>query len=442
MARTRLVEAPGTPTLIRRVQELARPLAGPADLRHLVDRLATARLVLLGEASHGTAEYYTLRARLSRQLIAEHGFDFVAVEGDWPDCQRLDAWVRGRDNQHATAREVLAAFGRWPRWMWANREVAQFADWLRRHNAARPQAARAGFHGLDVYSLWESLEAVFGYLRRNQPAALPAAMRALLCFEPYGDELQDYARATQLVPTSCEAEVVALLAELRRNRPLPGSAEGWFEAEQNALVMQNAEAYYRSMLRGGPESWNIRDRHMHETLERLVRRLRPGARAIVWEHNTHIGDARATDMAAEGLLNLGQLVRESWPAADVVAVGFGSHRGTVIAGEEWDAPAEVMTVPAAREGSWEDLLHRSTEGENALLLLGEARDPELLQPRGHRAIGVVYHPEREQHGNYVPTVLPLRYDAFVYLDGTSALHPLGAAGENEHEVPETFPWGE
>ncbi|HEX5011526.1 MAG TPA: erythromycin esterase family protein [Planctomycetota bacterium] len=431
------VEAPGAERLVDSVRAAQLPLTGPADLEPLLERLAAARFVLLGEASHGTSEFYTLRTRLTRRLVEEHGFDLVAVEGDWPDCQRVNAWIQG--GAGGSAREVLAAFGRWPRWMWANEEVARLAGWLREHNAGRPPGQRVGFHGLDVYSLWESLQAIFGYLRHANPEALPAALRALLCFEPYGEDVQEYARATRLVPETCEQEVVALLAELRR-RPAPPGADGWFEAEQNALVLQHAEAYYRAMVRGGPESWNIRDRHMHETLERLVSRLRPGGKAIVWEHNTHVGDARYTDMVADGLLNVGQLTRLAHPGQTQL-VGLGTHRGTVIAAQAWDAPAEVMHVPDARDGSWEDVLHRALRGDDGWFLFDGA-SRELLEPRGHRAIGVVYHPEREAFGNYVPTVLPRRYDAFVFLDATSALHPIGGPGTDEHEVPETFPWGE
>ena len=437
------VEAPAREGLVAHLRELCLPLGGPADLDPLVERLGAARLVLLGEASHGTAEYYALRARISRRLIEEHGFSLIAVEGDWPDCQRVDAWIKHHGMPHHRARELLACFGRWPSWMWANREVAALIEWLRAHNDGRLPERRVGFHGLDVYSLWESLQAIFEYLRNHDPGALPAALRAMLCFEPYGEDVHEYARATRLVPETCEAEVVNLLAELRRRRLPPAVAgDAWFEAEQNALVLQHAEAYYRAMVNGGPDSWNLRDRHMHETLERLVHRLRPGAKAIVWAHNTHVGDARATDMAADGMFNLGQLVRESWPAKDVAAVGFGSYRGTVIAGRAWDDPAEVMRVPPARHGSWEELLHRATQGADALLLLAGETAGDVIEPRGHRAIGVVYHPNREFLGNYVPTVLPRRYDAFVYLDHSRALHPIGGPGDLEGELPETFPWGE
>jgi len=326
--------------------------------------------------------------------------------------------------------------------MWANEEVVELAEWLRRHNDGLPDGRKVGFYGLDVYSLWDSLYAVLGYLRKVDPSALPSALRAFRCFEPYGEDVQEYARATVLVPVSCEEEVVELLRDLRRNEPryAADGREEYFATEQNALVVKDAEAYYRAMVRGGPESWNIRDRHMTETLERLIRQYGPGARAIVWEHNTHIGDARFTDMADDGMVNVGQLVRERHADDGVVLVGFGSHRGTVIAGKEWEAPMEEMRVPPARPGSWEDVLHRAGAEDKLLLFEGLLRAGDFLEERGHRAIGVVYHPENERFGNYVPTVLPRRYDAFCYIDETRALHPLHLTPVPE-KVPETYPWG-
>jgi erythromycin esterase-like protein len=402
--------------------------------------MRAARCVLLGEASHGTAEYYTWRFAISRRLIEERSFSFIAVEGDWPDCYRVNRYVRGLPGSGESAREVLHAFSRWPTWMWANKEVVALVEWMRAHNDSLPPERRVGFYGLDVYSLWDSLYAVLGHLRRVHPQLLPAAHRAFQCFEPYGEDSQEYARATRWIDESCEDEVVALLAALRRStRPAGDSQEDHCNAEQNALVVKNAEHYYRIMVHGGPESWNIRDRHMVETLQRLLDQHGPAARAIVWEHNTHIGDARFTDMADDGMVNVGQLVRAAHPGKTVL-VGFGSHEGSVIAGREWDAPREVMPVPPAISGSWEDVLHQAGV-EDKLLLFGEAeRSGPLAGPLGHRAIGVVYHPEFER-GNYVPTVLPGRYDAFLYLDRTEALHPLHLQPREEAEVPETFPSG-
>jgi erythromycin esterase-like protein len=301
-----------------------------------------------------------------------------------------------------------------------------------------------GFYGLDVYSLWESLYEVMRYLRRTDGAALAAARRAARCFEPYGEDAHDYARATRLVPESCEQEVIDLLRAVRGRAPAhPGDdREGRFVAEQNALVLANAETYYRTMVRGRAESWNVRDRHMAETLDRLLAHHGPGAKAVVWEHNTHVGDARFTDMADDGMVNLGQLARERYGEGDAVLVGFGTHSGTVIAGAEWEAPTERMRVPAARPDSWEDVLHRAGAGDSLLVFDAAARaDEALAEWRGHRAVGVVYDPDIERYGNYVPAVLPRRYDALLFLDRTRALRPLHVPPREEGEVPETYPTG-
>jgi len=436
-------EAPETDELVAQVRALARPLDTDNDLDPLLDQIGTARYVLLGEASHGTAEYYTWRTRISRRLITEKGFSFIAVEGDWPDCARVNQYVKGASPAGSNARDVLHAFERWPTLMWANEEIVALAEWLRRHNDGRPDDEKAGFYGLDVYSMWDSLYQVMAFLQRVDPAALPAARRAYQCFEPYGEDVQEYARATRWLPTTCEDEVVDLLQELRRQAAAgrTDGPEASFQADQNALVVKNAEAYYRAMVRGGPDSWNIRDRHMTETLERLMKHHGPRAKAIVWEHNTHIGDARFTDMAEDGMVNVGQLVRERHADEGVVLIGFGSHHGSVIAGREWDAPPECMPLPTAHPDTWEDVLHRAG-ADNKLLLFGAAEPaPVLLTTRGHRAVGVVYHPEYERLGNYVPTVLPRRYDAFLYLDETEGLHPLHVEAREEGEVPETFPSG-
>ena len=338
--------------LIDEIQDVARPLRNDADLDPLMDRIGDAQFVLLGEASHGTSEFYTWRARLSERLIREKGFSFVAVEGDWPDCYQVNRYVRAFGNAYATARETLDAFGRWPTWMWANEEVLEFTERLRELNDGRPEDERVGFYGLDVYSLHDSMSAVERYLRRVDPEAAKRARRAYGCFDPYGEDVQEYAMATALVPASCEDEAIGMLQELRRKAPeyREDGREAFFNAEQNALTVRNAELYYRTMVRGGPASWNIRDTHMIETLERLVNHHGPGTKAIVWEHNTHIGDARATDMARAGMVNVGQLARERWDDNGVVLVGFGSHRGSVIAGDEWGAPMRRMPVPPARGG--------------------------------------------------------------------------------------------
>ncbi|TAK05807.1 MAG: erythromycin esterase family protein [Candidatus Manganitrophaceae bacterium] len=426
------------------LRRLEHRLAGKEDLTPLLNRIGDARVVLLGEASHGTAEYYTWRHLISERLVTEKGFSFIAVEGDWPDCYRVNRYVKGASNSGASAREVLNAFNRWPTWMWANHEVIALTEWLRRFNQKNPEEKRVGFYGLDVYSLWDSMYAVVQYLNRVDPAAAQVAKQAYRCFQPYGEDAQGYARATAFVPASCENEVVQILTMLRRKmQAYSDDREAAFNAEQNALVAKNAELYYRTMVRGGAASWNIRDDHMADTLDRLMRFHGPNAKGIVWEHNTHVGDARATDMADEGMVNIGQLVRERYGEEKGVLVGFGSYRGSVVAAVEWEAPMEIMPVPPAREESWEELLHRIAARDRLILFENLDRLPgkePFYEWRGHRAIGVVYHPNRERFGNYVPTIMPFRYDAFLYLDETEALHPLHIRPRAEREPPETYPW--
>ena len=427
------------------LKKRALPLEREADLEPLIKRIGDASYVLLGEATHGTSEFYQWRAALSRRLIEDYGFSFVAVEGDWPDCYRVNRYAKLYPESGERAREVLHAFERWPTWMWANREVAEFAEWMRDHNRRRSSARQVGFYGLDVYSLWESMHAVVQYLEGIDPALARSARGAYRCFEPYGGDVQEYARATALVPTTCEREAVAVLAALRSKGSefREDGRDAFFNAEQNALVAQNAERYYRTMVRGGPTSWNVRDAHMVETLERLMKHHGPEAKAIVWEHNTHVGDARFTDMARAGMFNVGQLVRQTNDASDVVIVGFGTHRGTVVAGDEWGAPMRRMRVPPAREASFEHALH-DAETSDALLLFNESENggiEGLDEPIGHRAIGVVYDPHNERWGNYVPTIVPKRYDAFVYIEESSGVDALHMPVLVDGEPPETFPSG-
>lgn len=427
---------------MRGLKDICSPLRGDEDLDRLIDAIGDAHVVLLGEASHGTSEYYRWRTRISRRLITEKGFDFIAVEGDWPDCERVNRFVLGDESPHASARDALHAFDRWPTWMWANEEVAELAEWLRHHNDGSI-GNRVGFHGLDVYSLWESMRAVLEYLDRTDPEHAAVARRSYGCFDPYDEDVQEYALATTMVPSSCEDEAVRTLRDLQRHAEAyrARGPHAYFNAEQNALIARNAELYYRTMVRGGPSSWNIRDTHMVETLDRLHEFYGPGSRSIVWEHNTHVGDARATDMAAAGMVNVGELVRRDRGADDAFIVGFGSWKGTVIAGREWGAQMQVMSVPPAKEGSWEHVLHAHGAGDSILLSADLAGIGEAYDRRGHRAIGVVYDPAWEQRGNYVPTVLPARYDAFIYLDQTTALRPLHMRERQDGEAPETYPSG-
>jgi len=430
------------------INRTARPLRETEDLDPLMERIGDARYVLIGEASHGTYDYYAWRALLTKRLIRERGFSFVGVEGDWPDCYRVNASVTLTPDAPEDPSDPLHDFDRWPTWMWANREVVDFTRWLRSYNADLPAAERVGFYGLDVYSLWDSLQETLDYMQRFQPDHAESARQAFRCFEPYAEDPQQYARATRLVPDSCEDDVVRLLADLRSaatDAAAGRNSEAHFNAEQNALTAAGAEAYYRAMVRGGPESWNLRDRHMFETLRRLVdfhtSRAGTPAKAVVWEHNTHVGDARWTDMAGAGMLNVGQLVREAHADDGVVIVGFGSHRGKVVAADYWGGRTHAMRLPRAREDSVEALLHEALEGQpSSLFLFGDQPPDWASERRGHRAVGVVYDPRAESWGNYVPTVLGRRYDSFIWIDKTAALHPLHGVHPHGDEM-EAWPTG-
>lgn len=409
-------------TMIEQIRSLAVPLDDAGSLDSLVEAAGQADVVLLGEASHGTSEFYTIRAELTKRLIREKGFSFLAVEGDWPSCYTLNRYLKGCPGAAADARDALRDFNRWPTWMWANREVMELAEWLHDYNGTRKTGDKIGFYGLDVCSLWESMEEVIRHLEKTGSPELETAKRAFACFDPYSRDPQTYGVSAAFLSEGCEEEVVRLLTELRARRKSAGSEdEAALSDEINALVAVNAERYYRAMVRSGEDSWNVRDRHMAEALERIRAFHGPGSKAIVWEHNTHVGDARATDMADEGMVNLGQLVRERLGMDKVFAVGFGTRGGTVIAARDWGGTVEKMRVPDAVPGSWEDLLHRAGAFDKVLLF---ERMPEaFLDFTGHRAIGVVYHPERER-GNYVPSQVGLRYDAFIYVERSQALEPL------------------
>ena len=436
---TALVDETELVSLIRRN---AYSLHGKKDLQPLFDRIGDARIVMLGEASHGTHEYYTWRAHITKRLIEEKGFNFIAVEGDWPDCYQLNRYIKGYEEEGKSAFKVLHAFNRWPTWMWANWEIVSLADWLYKYNAGLAANEKVGFYGLDVYSLWESMESIMQYLQKVDPAALKVAQNAFTCFEPYRkDEGRSYAEACLFVPGLCQKEVVTLLKEIRLKVPQYNSDyENVFSTEQNALIAVNAEKYYRAMIKGGPHSWNVRDLHMTDTLDRLLAFHGKNSKAIVWEHNTHIGDARATDMVNDGMVNIGELARKKYMDRNVILVGFGSYKGTVMAGRSWGESMRIINMPEASEGSWEYLLHMAGI-EDKLLIMNDLSDYESMKSHiGHRAIGVVYNSLYEQFGNYVPTILPRRYDAFIYLDETRALHSLHIEPDGQ-QIPETYPFG-
>ena len=423
------------------IETVARPWDKLEDINALLGRIGEAHYVLLGEASHGTSEFYAWRNRISQQLIAKKGFSFIAVEGDWPDCYKVNRYVKHYPRSGKSATEVLGRYERWPTWMWANKEIVRLAEWLRGYNENLPVEERVGFYGMDVYSLWDSLNAVVNYLEKTDPEAARQAKEAYRCFEPYGHDPQMYAYNTAFTPKSCEEDAIRVLQLMQEKLPaFDNDYEANFNAEQNARVVVNAEHYYRTMIRGNAASWNIRDNHMVETLSNLMKRYGPDSKAIIWAHNTHVGDARYTDMIDHGMVNIGQLIRETQSEDNTVLIGFSTYEGTVVAGARWDAPMQIMDVPPAKRGSWEAMLHEAMP-RNKLILSHEVPQYESFwQVRDHRAIGVVYDPHRESLGNYVPTLLPKRYDAMIHIDRTRALHPLHIEPRHTRDLPETFPW--
>jgi erythromycin esterase-like protein/predicted phosphoribosyltransferase len=423
-----------------------RPLQGEAgDYDALIERASGARFVLLGEASHGTDEFYRERAEITKRLIAEAGFTAVAVEADWPDAYRVNRYVRGVGDD-ASAEEALGDFRRFPVWMWRNAPVAEFVALLREWNDALGAGAqKVGFYGLDLYSLHASMEAVVEYLERVDPEAAQRARRRYACFDQFGRDSQVYAYETGLAGAeSCEQEAVAVLVEMRNVVAQAAARDGHIEedghfyAEQNARLVVDAEEHYRATFRGGIESWNLRDRHMAETLDELVAHLERTSgptKVVVWAHNSHQGDARATELGQAGELNVGQLVRERF-ADESLIVGFTTYAGTVTAASDWGGPAERMRVRRALPGSWEELFHNREPWRFELETGG------LHGRRLERAIGVVYRPETERISHYFHARIADQFDGVIHIDETHAVEPLESTSEWEAgEVPETYPWG-
>lgn len=433
--------APASGGLVRLLAETVEPLSDieEADVGPMLERIGDARVVLLGEATHGTSEFYRMRARLTRELVARHGFDIVAVEADWPDAARIDRYVRG-----AAEPAEWEAFSRFPTWMWRNTDVREFVDWLHEHNAGRKAEGRTGFYGLDLYSLYRSIDEVLAYLDRTDPDAARVARERYGCLTPWERDPATYGRAALTGGfRTCEDEVIRNLRELLENRLEYAGRDGEFflDAVQNARVVANAERYYRVMYYGSRESWNLRDSHMFDTLRMLLAFRGPDSRAVVWEHNSHIGDAAATEMGARGEYNVGRLAREHF-GDDAFLVGFGTDSGTVAAASEWGAPMQVIDVRPSHDESYERLFH-DTGIEAGILhlrepLRAEVRD-ELEPPRLERAIGVIYRPRTELRSHYFQASLPWQFDEYVWLDRTRAVQPLAAAAVAG--VPDTYPFG-
>jgi len=425
------------------VRQAAQSFSIPA----LLDLIGDARLVLIGEATHGTHEFYSIRAELTKALIRSKQFNLVTAEADWPDAYRVNRWVRHMSHE-ADAAAALGDFVRFPRWMWRNTVVVDFIDWLRQFNAKRMTSDRVGFYGLDLYSLHTSMDAVLGYLKKVDPDAAARARQRYGCFEDFGTDPHSYGYAANLgLSRSCEDDVVAQLVEMRNavadygNRDGQVAEDEYFFAEQNARLVRNAEMYYRTMFAGQVASWNLRDTHMMETLEALLAwttRRSSYARAVVWAHNSHLGDARATQMGARGELNLGQLAREHH-AERVFLLGFTTHMGTVTAAREWDAPAERRRVKPSMPGAYERVFH-DTERERFVLATAGARDA-LADERLERAIGVIYKPETERASHYFKVRIADQFDAVIHVDVTSALTPLEQFSRANSDLPETYPTG-
>ncbi|WP_010191605.1 erythromycin esterase family protein [Bacillus sp. m3-13] len=411
--------------LTESIRQHAAPFTNTDDLEPLIKRAADAQYVLLGEASHGTSEFYSIRAEITKRLIEDHGFSFVAVEGDWPSCFEVNRYIKGNAPEITSSRDAVKAFNRWPTWMWANEEILPLIDWLFSFNEKQAaQEKKVGFYGMDVYSLWESMEAIISYLEKIDSPDVEKAKNAFDCFEPYHRQAEKYAISSAFYEEDCLQQISDIFHTIQKNRKTYGNdPESSLNMQVNSLVARNAESYYHTMVTNDSESWNIRDRHMVESLDYIKSYYGKEAKGIIWEHNTHIGDARATSMAREGMVNVGQLAREKYGSGNVYAVGFGTYQGSVIAADRWGETYQKMKVPAARSDSWEAILHHSGANNKYLMFTEENRD--LFQETiGHRAIGVVYHPEAEQYGNYVPSRMSDRYDAFIHVDETSALKPL------------------
>jgi erythromycin esterase-like protein len=448
--------------LAERVRDAAHIFRGDAahDYDPLLALARGTRLVLLGEASHGTHEFYRERARITKRLIVEQGFDAVAVEADWPDAHRVNCWVRGvpagpGPQRDGSALDALEGFRRFPQWMWRNADVVEFVEWLRVHNAGRGEGGQAGFYGIDLYSLHASMDAVLRFLERTDPEAARRARFRYRCFDHHGEDPQSYGYAASYDLTrSCEEEAVRQLLEFQtlryKSAPPAADSDSFFSAEQNARLVANAEEYYRTMFRSSTESWNLRDRHMVETIDNLLAflsgRLRRPAKVVVWAHNSHLGDARATEMGDQGELNVGQLVRERY-GDEALLVGFSTFSGWVTAADDWDEPAQRKRVRPALNGSYERLFHDTGLPRFLLTLRGRGDTDdrlveELSEPRLERAIGVIYRPETERTSHYFNARLAEQFDAVLHFDETTAVEPLERTARWERgEVPEAYPTG-
>ncbi|MDG5816110.1 erythromycin esterase family protein [Chitinispirillales bacterium ANBcel5] len=400
----------------------ALPVSEISCLSPVIDRASDKKAVLLGEASHGTSEYYTWRKNISKRLIEEKGYSFIVVEGDWSAAMEVNKYVKHLPNAPSSAKDALGSFNRWPEWMWANQETLSLIEWMRDYNKNRPMEQRVGFYGMDLYSPEGSMKRVISFFEEFFPDKVNQVKNSYSCLLNYSDDMQQYVRAVlQGKQQQCMPKTNSVL-ELLKGLTLPENSSKLFYVKHDALVVLNAEKHYLSMATQGPQSWNSRVLNFKQTVEHLFNYYGDNSSAIVWAHNTHVGDARATPMASQGRENIGKLLREQYGDEAIFILGFGTNTGTVIAGTQWGSPKQLMNVPAAPQGTIENILN-SIDKPKALFLFDEDVPEALLNQRGHRAKGVIYNPSNEQ-GNYVPTVLPRRYDAFFFIRETNALTPL------------------
>lgn len=424
-----------------RLAEAAEPIGSDTTLDSLLDRIGESRVVLIGEASHGTSEFYRFRARITRELIERRGFNIVATESDWPDAARVDHYVRDL----TTPPSEWRAFSRFPTWMWRNTDVQEFVEWLRRHNATIPHAdARIGFYGLDLYSMYTSIDEVLDYLDRVDPEAADDARERYACLTPWERDPATYGRAAASGRyRECQREVVDILTALMERRMEYSAHDGnsFLDAVQNARLVANAEEYYRSIFDGYADSWNLRDTHMFDTLNSLLAHHGENARIVVWEHNSHIGDASATDMTARGQHNVGQLCRQAF-GDDAYLIGMGTHTGTVAAAHDWGGEMQVMDVMPSLAGSWERLCHDTgIPAFTAPVRRHASADLQrrLTEERPERAIGVIYRPDTERASHYFHARLGEQFDEYVWFDKTTAVTPLGY--RELKGAPDTYPFG-
>ena len=433
------------------LQSAVQLTGATSDFDSLLAEIGEARFVLIGEASHGTHEFYHLRAAITKRLIEERDFKAIVAEADWPDAYRVNRFVRGIDDD-GDATDALADFKRFPQWMWRNSDVLDFVGWLRDHNdSLPPRTSKCGFYGMDLYSLHASIGAVLSYLAKVDPDAAARARYRYSCFEHFGEDPQAYGYAAGFdLSQSCESEVVTQLTDLRKRAAEYAKRDGriaedeYFYAEQNAQLIKNAEEYYRSMFGGRASTWNLRDTHMVQTLDALVKHLdrhTGRTKVVVWAHNSHLGDARATDMGQGGEVNVGQLVRERWPD-ECFNIGFSTYSGTVTAATDWDGPAERKRVRPGIDGSYELLFHEVLHGDGLLILRNRPELSQVLPRRLERAIGVIYRPETERISHYFHADLPRQFDAMIHVDHSRAVEPLERSAMWRHgDLPETYPIG-